>query len=203
MTSNLCPPLRPRFVIGLGLAAICVSLAVCATAPRAIAADAALPADGSKTAGAKAKIDPLDWPHWRGPEQNSISRETGLIDSWDPDAEGTSGNVLWKNSELGGISTPIVMHGKLYTIVRADPGTKSEGEKVVCVDALTGKKLWENKYNVFLSDVPAERIGWSCVTGDPSTGKIYALARALFCSASTATPARPCGAARSMRSLDF
>ena len=53
-----------------------------------------------------AENDPLDWPHWRGPEQNGISRETGLIDTWDPTAEGTEGNVLWKNAELGGISTP-------------------------------------------------------------------------------------------------
>ena len=29
-------------------------------------------------------IDPLDWPNWRGPEQNGISRETNLIDRWIP-----------------------------------------------------------------------------------------------------------------------
>ena len=23
-----------------------------------------------------------DWANWRGPEQNGISRETGLLDSW-------------------------------------------------------------------------------------------------------------------------
>ncbi len=169
MTSRFCPPCRPRVVPLPGVALCLLAIAVCG-APL-WAADAALPAGASTDA----KIDPLDWPHWRGPEQNGISRETGLIDSWDPDAEGTAGNVLWKNTELGGISTPIVFRGKLYTIVRADPGTKSEGEKVVCVDAATGKKIWENKYNVFLSDVPAERIGWSCVTGDPTTGKIYVL----------------------------
>jgi len=122
-----------------------------------------------------ADADPLDWPSWRGPEQNGISRETGLIDSWDPNAEGAAGNVLWKKPELGGISTPIVLRGKLYTIVRSDPGTSSEGEKVVCADAATGKKIWENKFNVYLSDVPAERIGWSSCVGDPTTGHIYAM----------------------------
>ncbi len=122
-----------------------------------------------------ADIDPFDWPSWRGPEQNGISRETGIIDQWDPDAQGTEGNVLWRNSEAGGISTPIVLRGKLYTIVRADPGTTKEGEKVICLDAATGKKLWENKFNVYLSDVPAERVGWSSCVGDPTTGHIFVL----------------------------
>ncbi len=121
-----------------------------------------------------AKIDPLDWPNWRGPEQNGVSRETGLIDTWDP-AGGPESNVLWKNAELGGISTPIVMRGKLYTIVRSEPGTTREGEKVVCVNAATGKKIWESKFNVFLSDAPAERVGWSSCVGDPTTGNVYAM----------------------------
>lgn len=121
-----------------------------------------------------AELDPLDWPSWRGAEQNGISRETGIIESWDPDAEGTEGNVLWRNAELGGIATPIVMRGKLYTVVRSQPGTHSEGEKVVCVDALSGKKIWENVNNVFLTDSPAERIGWASCAGDPETGNVYA-----------------------------
>jgi outer membrane protein assembly factor BamB len=123
---------------------------------------------------AAAEVDPLDWPSWRGPEQNGISRETGIVDTWDP-AGGADSNVLWKEAELGGISTPIVMRGKLYTIVRSEPGTTREGEKVVCVDAATGKKIWENKFNVFLSDVPAERVGWSSCVGDPTTGRVYAI----------------------------
>ena len=44
---------------------------------------------------------------------------------------------------------------KLYTIVRDQPGTHARNEKVICVDAATGKKIWENKFYVFLSDVPA------------------------------------------------
>jgi outer membrane protein assembly factor BamB len=128
-------------------------------------------ADKSARPAAAAKIDPLDWPNWRGPEQNGISRETGLIDHWDKEGD----NVVWKSAALGGRSTPIVMNGKLYTICRHEPGTPREQEKVVCANAATGEVLWENRFNVFLSDVPKERLGWSSCVGDPATGRVYAM----------------------------
>jgi outer membrane protein assembly factor BamB len=114
---------------------------------------------------------PMDWPNWRGPELNGVSREKGLVDRWSPEGE----NVLWKRDDLGGRSTPICMRGKLYTLVRDHPDTDIEGEKVVCLDAATGKTLWQNIFNVFLSDVPAPRVGWSSVVGDPETGNVFAL----------------------------
>ncbi|MFI4874897.1 MAG: PQQ-binding-like beta-propeller repeat protein, partial [Blastopirellula sp. JB062] len=67
------------------------------------------------------------------------------------------------------------MNGKLYAICPAEQGTKREGERVVCLDAQTGEFLWENRFNVYLSDVPVERVGWSAVVGDPTNGKVYAL----------------------------
>jgi len=117
--------------------------------------------------------DPMDWPNWRGPELNGVSREKGLVDKWSPKGKGE--NLLWKREDLGGRSTPICMRGKLYTIVRDQPDTEIEGEKVVCLDAATGKTLWENVFNVFLSDVPAPRVGWSSVVGDPATGNVFAM----------------------------
>ena len=118
-----------------------------------------------------AESDLLDWPHWRGPEQNGISREIGLVDELDPRRD----NVLWRRDDLGGRCTPIVMGGKLYTIVGAELGTPRQGEKIVCLDAASGETVWENRINVFLSDVPAERTGWASCIGDPTTGRIYAL----------------------------
>lgn len=115
--------------------------------------------------------DPLDWPNWRGPEQNGISRETNLPAQWDFDGE----NLLWKNTELATRSTPIVMNGKLYTLARSYPETHKEGEQVICADAATGEILWRNRFNVYLSDVPAERVAWGAVVGDPASGKIYAM----------------------------
>ena len=113
-----------------------------------------------------------DWPDWRGPQEDrTAAGNRPLVTSFDPE-KGT--NVLWKNDEAGGISTPVIMGGKLYTLVRHKPGTKEEAEKVLCLDAATGKKLWENVFNVYLSDVPAERVGWSAVVADPSTNTVFA-----------------------------
>src|SRR5689334_9213418 len=92
---------------------------------------------------ADSKADPLDWPYWRGPENNSISRETGLPDTINPEG-GNGSNLAWTRKDLGGRSTPIVMRGKLYTILRANAATPTEGERVVCIDAATGKDIWQS-----------------------------------------------------------
>ena len=111
------------------------------------------------------------WPDWRGPGENRQAGGGGYIDSFDPE-EGT--NVLWTSVEGGGISTPVILNGKLYTLVRHKPGTTEEAEKVLCLDAVTGEKLWENVFNVYLSDVPAERVGWSAVVADPVSNTVFA-----------------------------
>ena len=131
---------------------------------------------GAETAvaGSAATADPLDWTYWRGPEYNNISRETGIVDKFELGG-GAGSNVAWKRADLGGRSTPIVMHGRLYTILRVDPETTREQERVVCVDAITGETVWETRHNVALSDVPDTRVGWSSVVGDPETGYVYAL----------------------------
>ena len=97
-----------------------------------------------------------------------------MIDDFDP-AGGEGSNVTWFREDLGTRSTPIVMNGKLYTLTRHHLETASEGEQVICVDAATGETIWENQFNVWLSDVPDTRVGWSSVVGDPETGNVYAL----------------------------
>lgn len=115
--------------------------------------------------------DPMDWPHWRGPDMNGLSLEKGLPEKWSPKGE----NLLWRREELASRSTPIVMNGRLYAVCRAFPETTQEGEKTVCADATTGDILWESIHNIFLSDAPAERVGWSSVVGDPETDRVYVL----------------------------
>ncbi|MCH2595677.1 MAG: PQQ-like beta-propeller repeat protein [Pirellulales bacterium] len=129
----------------------------------------------------------MDWPNWRGPQQNRVSNETNLVEHWDPQG-GPNSNLLWKNDELGGRSTPIVMGSRLFTLVRDQGGTTSEGAKVVCVDAATGNMIWQHRFNVYLTDVPDTRVGWSSVAGDPETGRVYALSvSGYFCCLEGAT----------------
>src|ERR1051326_4202703 len=63
-----------------------------------------------------------DWYRWRGPEQNGVSREKSLPEKWSPEGE----NLLW-TAKAGGMSSPIVMNGKVYTLSRIgeeeEPGT--------------------------------------------------------------------------------
>src|SRR5687768_11074572 len=44
------------------------------------------------------------WYQWRGPEQNGVSRETNLPETWDPE---TGENVVWQ-APVGGMSSPVV-----------------------------------------------------------------------------------------------
>lgn len=115
-----------------------------------------------------------DWTYWRGPHFNGRSYDKNIPDSWKPEG-GEGSNVLWK-VPIGSRSTPVLMKGKLYIITRdKEEKPTEEGERVLCLDAKTGQTIWEKSFNVYLSDVPAERVGWSSVVGDPETGNVYAL----------------------------
>src|SRR5918996_3833292 len=109
-----------------------------------------------------------DWAEWRGPARDGISTEKNLPVKWAPTGE----NLLWK-APYGGRSAPIVMGDRVFLQNSAGSGETLQ-ERVVCLNADTGKLLWEHRFNVYLSDVPPHRIGWASPVGDPSTGNIYA-----------------------------
>ncbi len=112
-----------------------------------------------------------DWPHWRGPHNNGRSMETGLPEKWSTKGE----NLLWRKEEFASRSSPVVMNDRVYLVCRAFPETEKEGEKTVCVDARTGELIWESIHNVYLSDAPAERVGWSSVVADPASDTVFVL----------------------------
>lgn len=110
-----------------------------------------------------------EWPAWRGPGQDGVSPETGLISKWSPQGE----NLVWR-ADLIGRSTPVVFDGRACANGRVGTGIDKQ-EIVACFDAGTGKKLWEKRLDVYLSTVPFNRVGWASLVGDPETGNLYAL----------------------------
>lgn len=108
-----------------------------------------------------------EWPNWRGPDQNAVSPETGLISEWSKDGQ----NLIWRN-DFTGRSTPVVFDGKVCANGRAGEGILRQ-EMVTCFDAGTGERLWERRFNVWHSTVPWNRVGWANVTADPETGYLY------------------------------
>jgi outer membrane protein assembly factor BamB len=110
-----------------------------------------------------------DWPEQRGPNRDGVSGETGLIDRWTLNGE----NFLWR-APYGGRSAPIVMGNRVYVQNPSGRGADLQ-ERVMALDADSGKVVWEYKYNLFQSDVPSHRIAWASPAADPETGNIYAL----------------------------
>ncbi len=116
-----------------------------------------------------------DWANWRGPEQNGISRETGLVDTW---SLADNENVLW-TSETGGRATPIIMNDRVFLNCRTHHDFNNLDEKihcreqVICWDAKTGDEIWKDEFNVFQTDIPSPRVGWAAMAGDTETGHVY------------------------------
>ena len=110
-----------------------------------------------------------DWPEARGPNRDGISNETGLPEKWALNGE----NFLWR-APYGGRSAPIVMGNRVCVQNPSGRGPTLQ-ERVMCLDADTGKVVWEYKFNIFQSDIPAHRVGWASPAADPETGNIYAL----------------------------
>ncbi|MBC8164741.1 MAG: PQQ-binding-like beta-propeller repeat protein [Bryobacteraceae bacterium] len=108
-----------------------------------------------------------DWTDWRGPQRNGTSPEKNLPEKWSPAGD----NLAWR-VPYGGRSAPVVMNNRVYLL---NPSGQNENlqERVMCLDADTGKVLWEYKYSVFLSDVPPHRTAWSSPALDPETGNVF------------------------------
>lgn len=83
--------------------------------------------------GKKAKDD---WPQWRGPNRDGISKETGILKTWPESGP----QVLWSAPSGDGYSGISVTNGRLYTMY----GEGSD-EIAICLDAISGEELWRFK----------------------------------------------------------
>lgn len=77
------------------------------------------------------------WPQWRGPNRDDNSTETGLLKQWPTEGP----KVAWVCEDAGlGYSGFSIVDGVLYTL-----GLFGDDEKLIALDAATGKKMWDAK----------------------------------------------------------
>ncbi|MCE9532140.1 MAG: PQQ-like beta-propeller repeat protein [Planctomycetes bacterium] len=82
-----------------------------------------------------------DWPQWRGPNRDGISKDTGLLKAWP-----TAGpKLLWTFEEAGvGYGTPAVVGDRLYILGSEDP-EKGDKEFLTCINSKDGKIVWKKE----------------------------------------------------------
>jgi len=78
-----------------------------------------------------------DWPHYRGPHYDGVSRETGWLDQW---PEGGP-LIAWRASAGIGFSSFAVADGRVSTMGNAD-----DRDTVWCLNAETGEPVWKHTY---------------------------------------------------------
>jgi outer membrane protein assembly factor BamB len=90
------------------------------------------------TVAAALNLNAGDWPQWRGPDFNGSAPEKNLPSSWSK----TDG-VAW-STELPGQSaaTPVIVGSRVF-VSTPDPSSKTL--HALCLDAKTGKILWDRK----------------------------------------------------------
>jgi outer membrane protein assembly factor BamB len=108
-----------------------------------------------------------DWPQWRGPQRNGISKETGLLKEW-PKA---GPKLLWQVNDLGeGYATPSVAGDRIYVL-----GSKGmDDEYMQCRNVKDGQIVWTTR----LGKVGPNQIAqYPCARSTPTVdGKmVYAL----------------------------
>ena len=127
-----------------------------------------------------------DWPQWMGPKRDNIWREDGLLEKFPAGGP----KVVWTAPIAGGYAGPAVAGGRIFVTdyvtdqnVKVDNfvGKEYSGtERVLCLDAASGKEIWKHEYPVKYSiSYPA---GPRC-TPTVHDGKVYALGAVgnLFC----------------------
>jgi outer membrane protein assembly factor BamB len=79
-----------------------------------------------------------DWPQWRGPNRDGISKESSLLKEWPKEGP----KLLWQVKGLGsGYSTPSVANDRLYIVTNEG----LDNEFVKCLSTTDGRQLWSTR----------------------------------------------------------
>jgi outer membrane protein assembly factor BamB len=79
-----------------------------------------------------------DWPQWRGPGRDGISRESGLLKQWPAGGP----KLLWQVNDIGdGYSTPVVVGTRIYLMSNRG----MDNEFVQALSTKDGKPVWTTR----------------------------------------------------------
>ena len=84
-----------------------------------------------------------DWPQWRGPQQDGISRETGLLATWPEKGP----PELWRVPLGNGFSAVSVVGDLAFTLFGS-----TEGEFAAAFNTADGKTIWKTRLGDLLKD---------------------------------------------------
>ncbi|HKC84847.1 MAG TPA: PQQ-binding-like beta-propeller repeat protein, partial [Blastocatellia bacterium] len=77
---------------------------------------------------------PSDWPQWRGPERNGVSKDTGLIKQW----PSSGPQRAWSISSLGeGYGSLAIKGDRIFV-----QGSRGNSSVVFCLNRADGKTVW-------------------------------------------------------------
>ena len=82
-----------------------------------------------------------DWPQFRGPDRNNISKETGLYRTWP--AQGPK--VLWKTTVCEGYAGAAIKDGLVYV---NDYDFEKKEHLIRCLSLTDGKDVWRRSFPV-------------------------------------------------------
>ena len=108
-----------------------------------------------------------NWPYWRGPSRQGVSKETNLPIHWSGES-----NVVWKAAIPGEAwSSPIVFGDRVFVTTTTESGVQC---RVICLDRKGGEILWSK--HVF-DQVPLRKEGRnSYATPTPAADEEHAFA---------------------------
>lgn len=78
-----------------------------------------------------------DWPRWRGPELNGVSREKGWSTDWPKDGP----TPVWRAAVGTGFCSVAVSQGRVFTL-----GNSNETDTVWCLGAADGRVVWKHSF---------------------------------------------------------
>jgi outer membrane protein assembly factor BamB len=106
-----------------------------------------------------------DWPQWLGPDRNAKAASFSAPASWPKQLK-----QQWKSTVGDGVATPALVGNKLFVFAR------QEGNEIIrCLDAASGKELWQNAYPSLGATGPASSFSGPRSSPAVADGKVVTL----------------------------